>query len=449
MIFLALGLAVIGSSALGQGVPQLSSRPGAAYTMYLNFGGFNFTGTWGNTNRTPGNVPAYSVDSNTTSFTAEEIQNIRNVWARAAEKYVAFGINVTTVDPAIAAGQAASDFQRQAFYDKTARLIHTIIGGTNDWYGGAGGVSYVDVAKNSYDPNQHNGGAGAGWKTNWTFTGSGGTFGWANSLQFLGEATAHECGHAFGCSHQSDFTGNTKVNEYSSGNGTGSGSYAPTMGNSYNAQRGAWRQGDAGSTNNRRTQNDVHVIASNPGLNLIDDGIGHTFSTATPMAIVDNAVDSSLAKGYIRPLTENNPNPIGEENYTKDIFAFRSLGGNINLRLDNGSQYLTPGVADPGATLRSKLRIFDRFGNLMAMGTEHSSTMYSTYSANLAAGDYFAQVTSYGGFTYGGQYNNGSYFDMGSYFLSGSGSLTMVPEPATLAALGLGALALMRRRRRS
>ncbi len=416
--------------------------------MYLNFGGFNFTGTWGNTGKAPGNVPAYSVDGNTSAFSATEITNIRKVWARAAEKYVAFGVNVTTVDPAIAAGQAGSHFQRQAYYDSTARLIHTIIGGTNDWYGGGGGVSYVDVARRSYDPTQANGGAGAGWKTNWAFTGTGGLFNWASSLQFLGEATAHECGHAFGCSHQSDFSGNAKINEYSEGSGTNNGSYAPTMGNSYYAQRGTWRVGDTGSTGNRQTQNDVHVIAGNPGLNFIDDGIGHTFSTATPMAILGNTVDFTQAKGYIRPTTENNPNPIGENNYTQDIFAFRSLGGDITLRLNNGSQYLTPGVADEGATLRSKLRIFDRFGNLMAMGTEDATTMFSTYSANLAAGDYFAQVSSFGGFSYGGQYNSASYFDMGSYFLTGSGALTMVPEPATLAVVGLGALTLMRRRRR-
>ena len=28
------------------GVPVLSSRPGAPYTLYLDFAGFNFSGTW-------------------------------------------------------------------------------------------------------------------------------------------------------------------------------------------------------------------------------------------------------------------------------------------------------------------------------------------------------------------------------------------------------------------
>ena len=41
------------------GVPQLSSSPGAPYTIYLDFAGFNFTGSWGSSGETPGNTPAF------------------------------------------------------------------------------------------------------------------------------------------------------------------------------------------------------------------------------------------------------------------------------------------------------------------------------------------------------------------------------------------------------
>ena len=37
------------------GVPVLNSRPGAAYTVYLDFAGFNYPGTWFFGQFTPGN----------------------------------------------------------------------------------------------------------------------------------------------------------------------------------------------------------------------------------------------------------------------------------------------------------------------------------------------------------------------------------------------------------
>src|SRR5262249_6090323 len=54
------------------GVPQLSSRPGATYTIYLDFAGFDFGGTWlSSTGAMWGNRPAF--DGNFTgSFTPAE-----------------------------------------------------------------------------------------------------------------------------------------------------------------------------------------------------------------------------------------------------------------------------------------------------------------------------------------------------------------------------------------
>ena len=94
---------------------------------------------------------------------------------------------------------------------------------------GGGGVSYVGVTKNSYATTGINSNAGPGYHTDWIFSDLA-----TSNLQFIGEAASHENGHGFGLNHQSDFTGSTMNNEYSTNNGaTGSGSYAPIMGDSY------------------------------------------------------------------------------------------------------------------------------------------------------------------------------------------------------------------------
>lgn len=443
---LAVVFAVSAQAQVHPSAPSYSSRPGAAYTIYLDFGGFSFSGVWGGTDSpsgTPGITPAYTTDGDATAFNATEASNIQKIWARVAEKYVAFNVNVTTLDPAVAANQAANDSARQAFYDSQAKMMHTVIGGGGGWSGG-GGVGFVGTTQFSYSTTQ-NSGAGRGYHTNWVFSAQA-----PSALQFVSEASAHENGHGLTLWHQSDYTGSVKSNEYSSGNGTGNNSYAPIMGNSYNSQRGTWRNGDTGNGNNvKANQNDVAVLLSNNGFTLLDDGIGHSMATATAMGVIGGNVDPSQAKGFIAPASSANPNPIGVNNYTKDYFKFNASGGLVTLTLRDGNQLIQTGVADPGATLKSKLTIYDSVGAQVGVGSLDGSTLFSTFSMNLGAGTYFAEVTSFGGFAHTGSFGTQQYYDMGSYFLTGSGISAAVPEPGTMAALGLGALALLRRRRKS
>ena len=158
-------------------------------------------------------------------------------------------------------------------------------------------------------------------------------------------------------------------------------------------------------------------------------------------------MDFTRAAGTIVPINAGSNGAMGADNYTRDFFAFDSLGGTVTLTARNGTQFLTPGVADPGATLDSTLDIFDAAGAFVGSGARDASTLFATFSGDLNAGRYYARVGSVGGYT--SSYEpNAHYFTMGSYFLTGSGRLAAVPEPASLAALGLGALALLKRRRK-
>lgn len=421
------------------GIPVLSSRASAPYSLYLDFGGFNFAGTWGGASSpsgTPGNTSAYL--GVTTSFNAAQQAKITEIWARVAEKYSEFNVNVTTVDPA--AGHASNDSQRQAYYDSISQMMHTVVGGNGGWTGG-GGISFIGTTQSSFTT-ADNSGAGAGYHTNFVFSDQ------SASLQFAAEASAHENGHGLGLWHQSDYTaGGTLVNQYSTNNGaTGNGSYAPIMGDSYTVQRGTWRVGNSLGPVGEQNQNDATVIQANANMgNFIDDGIGHSLATASLLPLTGSNVNNTQAKGVIVPKDNANPTPIGSANYVSDFFKFHTNGGAVTLTATDGSQNITPGTADPGATLDSNLFILDSSGNLVATATRDTSTMFETFSGSLASGDYYAQISSIGGYTSTFD-TSAKYYSMGSYFLTGSG-FAAVPEPATLLALTAG-LGLIGRRRR-
>ena len=447
-----IALAALGavSSAIGQThplAPQLASNPTARYTLYLDFSGFNYSGGWGG--GTPGNVPAYDTDSNPAAFSTAEQQAVKDTYARFANAYAGFNVNITTIDPAISAGQGGSDAVRQAYYDNTQYVQHTILGGSNDWYYAAsnfraGGVSYLGTTQGGYQF--------SGAHQNWVFP----TNGSGTSAKGMAAAGIHEDGHALSLQHQHDenFAPGQTGYEYSKNNGaSGNGSYAPIMGTTYVSQRGTWRQGRAGTN-----ANDVSVLESNANIGaLADDGIGHSLVTATALAVSANGtvnVNAASSKGFILPKASTNysagTGPIAggdSVNYTTDFYAFSTTGGTLSLTANDGNSLLAAGVADPGATMRCVMNILNANGIVVGTATESLDTLSHTYTGALSAGTYYAQILSYG--AYVSAYEPDSrYFNMGGYFLTGSG-IQAVPEPTALAALGLAALAVLRRRRRS
>ncbi|HMO15371.1 MAG TPA: T9SS type A sorting domain-containing protein [Pirellulaceae bacterium] len=406
------------ASAVAQPVaPELNSRPGAAFTLYLNFTGFQYTGNWGG--QTPGTTPAYNNQTGS-SFTAVEQAAIKNIWARVAETFTMFNINVTTVDPAAAAGHT-SYLARQHYYDTTARVHHTIIGdGASNFFGGAAGVSYVGVWDSSNA-------AGSGRGTNWTFTNRSGGYG---SFKRISSVTVHENGHAAGLSHQGDYVGSTRVNEYSTNNGSTHTRPVTGTGNAQN--RIAWAVGRV-NTNTSVIQNDALRILQNDGMGpFINDGIGRTMVSATELVTNGNEIDSLANQGIIVPISNTNPNPIGVDNYTRGYFSFTTVTGGINtITVNAGTQWITTGVPDPHQSLDATLRILDMFGNQLAVSA--TANFSETISLHLDPGSYFIEVSSAGGkFASLGPNNNWDpkyFYDMGSYFLTGT--ILAVPEPSS------------------
>lgn len=444
------------------GVPQLSSRPGAAYEIYLNVAGFNYTGSWdGGEPLTPGYTPALNGVSSTGSFSASEQDAIRELWAATAQAYIGFDVNITTVDPAVAAGQAGSDFLRQAYYDTIPNFMHTVVGsglrddgngGTAPWVDGADGISGIAVigGNNSY----------YGSRTNFMLTeaqesGNGGPI----NGTYIGNIIAHENGHAFGLNHQSDYNGDTNVNEYSFGtDNTGAGSMVPILGNASDRQRVVWRFGDADTTvtypgdpidTAAHQQNDVQrMLQTNAGLMLADDGTGDSLGTATTLGFVGNEINFVTAQGIIVPASSSNPIALGPENYTQEFFSF-TVGDTSEFIVTshNSTQFLTPGVADGVGGLRSTIQLLDVNGDLIMVSMEAGDTLTTSLATTLEAGDYYLAVGSLGGYQQDSSFNFGDndYFNMGAFFLTGS--LNQIPEPSSALLLLSGLLVIGRRRR--
>ncbi len=125
-------------------LPLLHSNPGAPAAVYLDFDGHVETSGLGSGFTTP----PYDLDGDTSTFTDAEAEAVRAIWARAAEDFAPFNIDVTTVEPAVLApGMPAS-----ASYGKAVRVA---IGGDGMWYqnGAYGGVaavgSFPSVAEHS------------------------------------------------------------------------------------------------------------------------------------------------------------------------------------------------------------------------------------------------------------------------------------------------------------
>ena len=464
------GLSVMGAWAEQHtaGVPELSSRPGAPYTIYINVAGFNYSGSWSDGELgLPGFTPSVGDVAATGTFDSMQVSEIKNIWSRMAQSYIGFNVNVTTVDPAIAAGQAGTDALRQAYYDATPNLMHTVVGsqvrgggyitGANPlgkWYStGADGVSGLGVVAGVA--------ASSGNHTNWMFTEAQQGAGFING-DYIGAISAHENGHAFGLSHQGDWTGTTKVNEYTNGDAVGDsttpGTYVAIIGNASDRQRVAWRVGDT-SQDGQTVVNDVkRMLAVNTAavgngaanLHLINAGIGHSLATATPLPIIGDNVDFNIATGVIVPLSESNPLALGANNYTKDYFTFTLQStALISLTANNGTQFLTAGVADGVGTLRSKLSIYNFGGSVIGTALEDASTLFETFSGTLSAGTYYAEIASFGGHEQiSPAFNAAQYFDMGAYFVTGTGFANAVPEPGTFGLLIAGSAMVLRRRRR-
>lgn len=354
-------------------VPALNSRPGARAQLFLDFDG-DVTSFW--EIYSPGTTPAFSIDTDATTFSVTELTTINQIYKRVAEKYSPFDINVTTVDPG---------------NRNDRETIQVIIGGTGAWFGSTpvGGLAWPGSFYNGFQ--------------NKVFVFSGNLRPDVSS-RYTAEAAAHEAGHSFGLMHQSSYS-TVPFTEYSLGNYVKDptlpgvqqpyqpGSESPIMGNSYYAERGLWWNGPtpSGST---VLQNDLAILSnSSNGFGYRLDDHGSTAGAASDLTI--------------QPTGQFSITGVIENTADKDFFRFTTLGGPFNITV---SPYELGGMLD------ASIFLYDINGTLLAMAG--TASLGETITGALNAGTYALAVGSAGNFG-----------DIGQFSLSGSIVPAVVPEP--------------------
>lgn len=341
----------------------LHSRPGSQRTLYLDFDGVTIPddSRWAAMYE-PFTAPGYSID-NKPEFNDAEKAHIADIWARVAEDYAPFDVDVTTEDPGDAAITRDTDAD-EVYGTRVAIVGSNPISDTCN----CGGIAFVnvfnlDVIHEDYQPA-------------FAFTDGVGT-----DSKYVAEVASHEAGHNLGLYHD----GTTSAPYY-----RGRGAWAPIMGASYYRPLTQWSKGDYSNANNR--EDDLSII-SQSGAPLMADDHGDSSAASTNLA--------GPTVGLIGSTTD------------VDWFRFSATEGT--------AVSVEPAATSPNLDVR--LDLFDASGALLASDDPRSAFveedvargLSASLTQDLPAGVYFAKVDGTGSASSDGYTDYGS---LGTYTIS-------------------------------
>ena len=345
------------SKGSGASLPILSSRPLATKKLFIDFDGaaaFDWVNQDSVVERVHGAggndvaIPAFSIDTNTSSFNADEVSGMTAIWRHVAEKYSTFNIDVTTVDPG-------------DYLDNIS--VRVIVGGSSsDWHNlPFGGVAAIGGFTTNVDNTSFMWSADA-IRANSTFLND-------DDRHYLGDGVAHEAGHTFGLVHQKQGNGTQFTAEYFEGDAT----TAPIMGSSgYQSEKyGRWwiTNMTANQLSPQANQNDIVFLGQTIGY-ISDDHAGNT--SGVPTQLVSDNAGNFTGSGVISALTD------------VDTFRFTSPGQFGSVTITNSAE---------GGMLKPLLELRTYPGNVLVSSTQSSTNRTFTISSNnLVTGQQYVAV---------------------------------------------------------
>ncbi|MGG5818621.1 zinc-dependent metalloprotease family protein [Falsiroseomonas sp. HW251] len=384
---------------------KLHSQPTSPYRIYLDFDGHTTTGTaWNNDSRWGAThyATAFSTDGSE-AFVESELLKIQQIWARVAEYFSPFNIDVTTEDPGI------SGLRRDAT-DADGYGIRVVITDEYDPNKAWGGIAYVGVFGNmTYSPafvySQRLG---------------------PDDVKFIADAIAHEAGHNLGLSHDGR-TLTTGTEDYYYGHGSGATDWAPIMGVGYNANIVQWSKGEYYQAN--QLQDDLSIITTNNGgVTYRADDYGNTFATAASLnGTVANGIATVNTYGVISGSGANND---------IDMFVFNvAAGGSLALNVTDYTRAYVSGSATPlfsessFSMLDIKMTLYDASFAQVAVIDDTTRIDGTLSLTNLAGGTYYLALdgTGWGSPTATTPTGYTEYGSLGQYRLSGTYTASSTP----------------------
>ena len=330
--------------------------------IYLYFGGLDE----GDTGWSGELHPAYDVDGDPTTFSAEELELISQIYLMVKEDYSAYNVTVTT---------------DQSVFDAATNAIRVVVGGTGN---GRGGVAYV-------------GSFGTSKQDCYVFPNSLGN----TNAKNIAEAISHEVGHTMGLGHD----GYNDQEYYG-----GSSLWAPIMGVGYSSDLSQWSRGEyVGATN---IQDDLAVIAGR--LEYKEDDYGDNIKEASPLSSSYLHAGNLIADGIITS--------------SKDVDFFSFVATDSTYVIDvvgTGADFSNTNAQGYAASLRYTnldllVKLYDADGNLLYTCNPTDSFFAHFQFDGLNVGDsYYVSVegTGYGDPSVGGA-GYSDYGSVGQYYVT-------------------------------
>ncbi len=349
---------------------RLHSNPRARRTIFLDFDGTDVKGTAWNqqVGVRAGRHAGWDPAGNGRGFTGREKRIVQSVWARVAEDYAPFSIDVTTQQPAV----ARIDRSRRSdkVYGTRVLISESRNAQSRICNLQCGGVAFINAFS----------AVGKGHRRHqpaWVFPA-----GLSQDTKAVAEAATHEAGHTFGLVHDGG-----PLSSYYEGHGT----WAPIMGAAYFRPISQWSRGSyAGATTH---QDDLAIIRKRGAPYRRDEAGG-------------------------RPRSAAHKPPAGTAYITKrgdvDVFRLGPCSGRVKVRA---------AVARISPNLDIRLRLL-RKGKPVAsvnppsgaVNRDRASGLNATVTKNLRRGVYYAEVDGVGRGNPSSSYND--YGSLGAYKLS-------------------------------